>query len=236
LLVVLLGAATLFFGVIAATLPPLSDALIPWIVTTFAALAYPLFLYPLFRDKRADYPFRALHFAPLVLLALRFSFDLVVPYMHAMTTLRSLYTWGWTLPGILVTFLLLILFSLSVLRQRVSRILALIVLLVPFIVLGQMSQRNNWNPIIATTLWGGVIDTGTGSIIVAQNGSSRRQGSQGSQGGSAQPASRIGQGSTSSRPPRLPTSGPITEGLALTLLAGYTTVLHRRAARRACRA
>lgn len=121
LLVGLLGGMIVVCGAVLAALPPLSFSVWPWVALFSATLAYPIAVYPLLKSRRADYAFRVLHAYPAVLalvwLALAFAGG-----MHpALETASRVFSWGWSAAGVVVGLLLLLLFSLQVIRQRARR-------------------------------------------------------------------------------------------------------------------
>ena len=152
-LVILLGVVIALTGVVMGLLPPLSSSVVPWLVAFILAVAYPLVLYPLFRSRRADNPFRLLHFVPAILLLLWLVLDLASPYALFLGTLRFLYTWGWALAAVIVSFVLIALYCLDVIRQRTSRLSLLVILLVPFVAFAMTAERNYWPQRAAFALW-----------------------------------------------------------------------------------
>lgn len=168
-LVLLLGAAIIITGIVTAILPPLSVTVIPWVIAFVASLLYPLALYPLFKDRRADYEFRALHFVPAFMLIVWLGIQLLLSVLPFFEVLLASYTWGWSLFIVATAFILLILFCLRVLRQRVPRLTVLMTLFLPFLVLGILSERNRWDNKLAELVWND--PAGSGAIIASNDSS-----------------------------------------------------------------
>ncbi len=167
LLVLLLGVSILIAGFAAAVLPALPAGLAWWLLAALAAAAYPLALYPLLKSRRADYPFRALHFAPLGILLVRFILDLLGSLLPVLRPLAFVWSWGWTLAGVFLFFVLLAVFCLQVLRQRSFRLRLLGAMLVPFALLGVVGEYFSWDDTIAGVLGERqtvAVYTGSGSI------------------------------------------------------------------------
>lgn len=169
-LTILLGAMIALAGCVCAFLPPVSVSVWPWGVSIGLSVAYPLLLYPFLQSRRADTPFRLLHFFPAFLLLLWVLLELIASAVPAMQIWQTIYTLGWSAAGVLVGFALLIAFCVRVLRQRTARIFALLTLLVLFLALGTWSDKHDWDRLLATTLWNGrrfaVLDSGaTGNLL-----------------------------------------------------------------------
>lgn len=167
LLVLVLGLALALTGLAIAILPPLPAGTLWWGLALILSLAYPLSLYPLLKSRRADYPFRALHFLPFVLLLLRFLLDLGSSFVGGLRTASDWYGWGWAAPAILVAFLLLMWFCIRVLRQRDTRLRMLAAVFLPFLFLGLFSEWTGWNDRIAGVLGG---ETLVASVPVTETG------------------------------------------------------------------
>lgn len=280
-LVLLLGAAIIITGVVTAILPPIGVTVVPWVIAFIASLLYPLALYPLFKERRADYEFRALHFVPAFMLAVWLGIQLLLSFLPFFEVLLDSYTWGWSLFIVAAAFVLLILFCWRVLRQRVPRLTVLALIFLPFLALGILGERNRWDSKLAQLIWSD--QTGTGVIIAGntssqdsmdqspdedeeqwrarlrsmeersrtiESGASLRDlillGVHGAKDGvtaavsslrdttiaqvsSAGTTSRASSGSSSSKPPVLPTSGFGVEHLVVVLAAGYCGFVHKRA-------
>ena len=137
LLVFVLGLLIVLMGVAVAFLPPLPQGIWLWLAAFVIAVGYPVALSPLLRSRRADYAFRLLQWFPLLLLAVRFGLDLLLSFLPDAHWLVRLYTWGWTLPGVVIGIALLVVFCLRVIRQRIPRMQLLAATLLPFLVLGR---------------------------------------------------------------------------------------------------
>lgn len=253
LLVILLAGVLVLTGFIISILPPLSVSFIPWTLAFVASLLYPLSLYPMFKERRADYEFRAFHFAPAALLLLWMIFDLLASAFPFVAFLLSWFTWGWALPIIFLLFLLLVWFCFKVLRQWLGRLIMLAIIFLPFLLLGVLSEQFDWDRSVGMSLWGRFA-TGSGHVIADTNASSEdwreelrrlsRQRSSASssliaQNPSSSSKSSVLIGSTGSDgsassvapPPHLPHAGGEVEMLALMFVAGYCATLQKRAMR-----
>src|SRR3989344_1550546 len=101
-LIVVLGIITIVTGILTDTLPLLPNGIIPWAILLGATLLYPLVLYPLLRSNRADYFFRALHFAPAFMVLLWLLIQVVALRDPSFLIIHQGYTWGWTLAGVII--------------------------------------------------------------------------------------------------------------------------------------
>lgn len=167
LMVLFLGLLIALAGAVVAFLPPVSISVWPWAAAFAVSLVYPLALYPMMKERRADYEFRALHFVPALILLLWLALDLLVTFRPNWQILQSLYTWGWSIGVVAAAFVLLVWFCLRVIRQRVPRLGWLLAIFLPFIILAQLSERQEWDRQLAMTLWDGQgLQSGTGQIAV----------------------------------------------------------------------
>jgi hypothetical protein len=171
-MVFLLGLMIALAGAVAAFLPPVSVTIVPWAIAFVIAIVYPLVWYPIMKERRADYEFRALHFVPALLLLVWLLLDLFVAFRPDWQKLESIFTWGWALGVVAAAFILLALFCVRVIRQWIPRLGLLLLVFVPFVLLGQLSQAHQWDRQVAMLLWDhqAIPDTGTG--MLAGGGSS----------------------------------------------------------------
>ncbi len=154
ILIVLLAVITVLTGVLVSTLPHIPDGFLPWVGVFLGAVIFPALVYPLLKNNRADYSFRALHFAPVTIALVWMFIEIALLKEPRLQSLYRIYTWGWTAPAVVVTFVLLMAFCLQVLRRRVPRILFLTLLLVPFLVVAYASENyTHWNTQLASMLW-----------------------------------------------------------------------------------
>jgi hypothetical protein len=257
-LVFLLGLLTVVAGIVCVFLPPVSVALWPWAVAFALSLVYPFALYPYLKERRADNPFRLLHFAPAAVLLLWLIVDLAAGVSTRLAPLQQWLTWKGGLLPVTAVLILLALFCLSVLRQRWSRLIMLGLLLIAAAAFGLLNTRYHWDGMLAARMWGD-----SGSLIIAgdptMSGTTtsaaevrwraqlrlmeeRRRSIADGTGATSKPpqgssSSMIIAGNTSSAgpsmpPPRLPHSGPTADVLVFLTMSGFTTALHRRTIRR----
>lgn len=212
-LVAILALAMAITGVVVGVLSFVVSSGFLWIAAFLAAIAYPLALYPHFRDRRADYEFRLLHFAPAALLLLWLLLTVLVSYVPWLAFIPQVLFYGWALPLVLAGFGLLAWFCLLVVRQWPKRLALLGLVFLPFLGLGLFGERNDWNRQIASLF----PSSGTGGSVAVSSSSSR-------------PA--IAVGSASSKPPSLPHAGGGLELFALIVPAATCAAMQVRARRR----
>jgi hypothetical protein len=163
LLVVILALAIVLAGVVCAILPPIATSILPWSAAFAVSIIYPLTLYPLFKERRADYEFRALHFVPALMLFVWLVLQLLVSVRPGFAFVLHWYTWGWTFVGVFAAFLLLIWFCMHVIRQWSGRLTFIIPLLGLFLIFAVVSQARSLPSRITEALFGG----GSSSSIIA---------------------------------------------------------------------
>lgn len=255
LLTIILGGAIIAAGILAAVLPAFPAGALVWGISFLVALAYPLALYPLFKERRADYTFRFLHFLPALILLGRFILELLAPHFPIAQTLENAYTWNWSLPAVVASLAGLIRFCLRVLRQRASRLATLLAIFIPFVALPialpflSGGVPNNPPVIVGTTMSSSSRPSAETDEkwLIEQRRMQRRADRladwqnkpvtvRGAVTGmliSTITDNEMSSGSSSSAPPpHLPSSGMETQVLFVTLIAVYCGVLHQRAKRR----
>ncbi len=283
-LVFLLAAAMLLTGAVLHFLPELPGGLFWWSLAFVGALLYPLVLYPLLRRSRAEYALRALHFLPAGLLLLWLVGKLGGEWIWGVGLLGVLLAWGLGLLPVALGMALLAIYCLNVIRQRGTRLPLLLILFVPFALLGLSSEWQGWTAgggmqaattqsssssvkTVANTSpsdhpgenqWRGVLrrmerreqrllqredpfadssaialQSSSAPVMIAVSTSSKTSAlSALSASGAQRSASSISSARTVVQaPPDLVSSGPITNVLAVLLLAGYCAVLQARAIR-----
>lgn len=144
-LVILLGGAVALTGVLCAFLQRLPNPSLLWAVFFAISVAYPLSLYPLFRDRRADYSFRLLHFMPAAMLLLWLLLRFAGFVLPVLATFSRGFVWGWSLSVVIPGFVALLWFCITVIRQRRQRSIFLMTLLVPFLVLALSGEHVEWS-------------------------------------------------------------------------------------------
>lgn len=249
ILVVTLALVCVCTGVLLSALPPLPQGVLPWLLIFVLSLIYPLALYPLLKNNRAEYSFRTLHFLPAVLVALWLALELLGLRFPLVRYLTMFYVFGGALFGVTVSFLLLALFCVGVIRRRAPRLMFLVGLFVVFAIASLWSEgsfhgrealtaalwRGSWwdvtRPRIAQVASSSAALSSRRSIAFFQPASSQVGALSGvlvSSRRSQPPILR----SSSSRPSHLPSAGPEVDGLLVTLGAFYGATLHWRAQRR----
>src|SRR3989344_8787739 len=101
-LIVVLAAAIALTGLLMATLSPLPEGALPWGVLFVISIIYPLSLYGLFQERRADNFFRNLHWFPALMLLGWLSLQGVLFSDGSLAGKVALYTWGWTLAAVVL--------------------------------------------------------------------------------------------------------------------------------------
>lgn len=160
-LVFLLGLMTVLAGIVCVFLPPVSAALWPWALAFIISLIYPFALYPYLKERRADNPFRILHFAPAAVLLLWLVADLAAGANDRLAPVQQWLTWRGGILPVAAILILLALFSLSVIRQRRSRLALLALLLLGLVAFGVLNGRYHWDSTLAARLWGN-----SGSLVL----------------------------------------------------------------------
>lgn len=168
-LLFLLGLLVLVAGFLGSVLPDLPVGSLPWGLSFLLAIAYPLALSPFLRRNRADTSFRILHFLPAAILLLWLLLQVAVSYDARLSRLLLWYRWGWTLPAVILSFLLLTLYSLRVMRSHVQRVSLLALLLVPFIAVGVSAQRLEWEPPMWASVLREVFEKGREGLALRRN-------------------------------------------------------------------
>ncbi|UPA22160.1 hypothetical protein K8942_03805 [Candidatus Peribacteria bacterium] len=171
-LVFFLGCAVLVTGIACAILQMMSAPALAWGILFVLTIAYPLSLYPLFRERRADYAFRMLHFLPAGILLLWLFLQIVGFVLPSLLILSAIFVWGWSLPIVILAFAALFWFCFSVIRQRRQRSLLLGGLLLLLLVFGLSGERFQWPEQIASIFNGSSSSTGSGMIIAGNISSS----------------------------------------------------------------
>lgn len=154
-LVVVLGVVVALTGLLTATLPPLPQGALPWTVLFVLSVIYPLSLHSLFQKRRADNFFRKLHWIPAAILLVWLALQGVALGSQLTFDQVSVYTWGWTLVPVIVSFILIVTFCLKVIRRRVPRLTFLALILVPFTALALLSEQGGeYEKELTAALWG----------------------------------------------------------------------------------
>ena len=107
-LIVILALVIAVTGLLASTLPSLPEGGLPWAILLVLAALYPILLMPLFKARRADTPFRTLHWFPVAMLLLWFAIEAATLYRPSLGKLQTYYSIAWMLPAVAVGFAALI--------------------------------------------------------------------------------------------------------------------------------
>ncbi len=176
-LVVVLGAAMALTGLLTATLSPLPEGALSWGVLFILSIIYPLSLYGLFQNRRADNFFRNLHWFPALILLGWLALQGVLLTDASWAEAAKFYTWSFTLGAVTIGFILIIVYCLKVIRRRIPRFIFLALILVPFTAVAVMSERNgaHFEREVASVLWQGDFWSMKGTGLFARLSNFRSQ-------------------------------------------------------------
>lgn len=148
-----LGLVMCAYGALLALLPHVPEGVLPWLVLFTIAVLYPVVLRTHFRLNRADYEFRFLHWFPagmaLVWLLIEFCAQRIVLARVLQLGITAL----WSMPLVLVGLLMIVAFSLHVIRRRLTRIIGICVLFFAFVVAAFVAHSGGYNPVLAKMLY-----------------------------------------------------------------------------------
>lgn len=144
--IVFLAFATAFSGFIASILPQYPAGFTAWVVCMTCAVLYPILLTHTFRENRADYEFRLLHWFPACIFTLWIIFEFIGSKAGFLHILQLGFFFLWSLPLVALAIAFLILFSLHVIRRWIPRITILALMLILFTVGSVMAETWNLNP------------------------------------------------------------------------------------------
>lgn len=168
-LIVVLAVAVIVTGMVMQTLVSLPEGIVPWAILFVIASLYPLLLGKLFRENRADYAFRLLHFVPAIMLLVWLLLQALTLLFPVFENILRWYTWGWSLPAVATGIFLMVGFVLKVIRRWTKRIAFLAILFLPFIVLAVTNEMQGWHQQMASALWQGnwwqIDQDGTGTQV-----------------------------------------------------------------------
>lgn len=229
-LMILLCAVVMVVAVLTATLPLLPKGFTPSVILMIASGLYWLALFPFLRSNRADYEFRLLHLAPLAIVVIWFVIQVLMMKLPWLIPIAAFLRFAWMLPLVSAFMILLVLFSLKVLRRWEMRVPLFGVLLVLFATLGISNQYLlKTDKAITASLWNNSLWAfgSSSSAVVAVNTSSQssvlKPGetwedrlSSDYQKNNSRPV--VASGHSSSKPGRLPSAGP-AENMMLAVLA-----------------
>lgn len=250
----LLGLAIGVSGVAVALLPKLPNGFPYWLVLFIAAVFYPLVLARTFRTNRADYEFRLLHWFPAGIFMLWILLEALSPKFRAVYILELGFLYLWSLPLVALGIAFIILFAVHVIRRNRLRVTVLSIMLAAFCIGAIAAEATGVNEKLQAALFpkntahlvasvksgfarlAGLIyrpDDQSGALIVASQGSSAGMKNSSRSAIAMMPSSARSTMVISSRPRRLPKSGPESAALLFTLVAGaYCALLQKRTADR----
>ncbi len=250
-----LGLAMCVTGFLLALLPSFPTALPYWVGITILTLVYPGVLARTFKENRADYEFRMLHWFPFAMTLLWVALQFLAPRAKFLYILQLGFFFLWSLPLVALGIAFLILFSVHVIRRSRVRILFLSLFLVLFTVGAVASEAMGFDAELQATIYPAhpkmmatvrraasdlrsAVATLTGTAGVTATTSSASSSLKSSTSSSvrsmiAAVSSRNTSSLSSAKPTKLPESGPESAGmLGATLLAMYMGTVHFRARKR----
>lgn len=252
-----LGLAMCVTGFLLALLPKLPEALPYWIALSVLTLLYPGVLARTFKENRADYEFRMLHWFPFAMTLLWVALQFLGPRAKFLYILQLGFFFLWSLPLVALGIAFLILFSVHVIRRSRVRILFLSFFLAVFTVGAVASEAMGFDSVLQEKIYpehpefmdsamqamkdlrsAVAVVTGTAEPSTSSSASSSVSTSSSSTSSSVRSMIAIASSKTASslssvKPAQLPKSGPETAGvLGTTLLALYMGTVHIRARRR----
>jgi hypothetical protein len=236
-LVLALAAAIVIAGVLTATLPPLPTGFVPSLFLLGIAFAYPFALAGMLKRNRADYSFRALHFAPAVIVGIWLLFQVLILVLPQLGSFIGFYTWGWTLPAVLVALVLLALFCLHVIRRQIPRLTGIAALFALFAIFAVAGESNiQWKGQIAATLWrpfeAGTALSRSGSQVAVMTQSSSSSSASTRSSASSFQSSHAASSLAMAQENPLASAGPELNFLLLSMVPAYCGVIHARARKR----
>ncbi len=254
---VVLGLLIGVAGFAASLLPPLPTGMAYWAMCMVLSVLYPLFLAGKFKSDRADYEFRLLHWFPASIFALWMVLQLLDGKFRIVHILNLGFLFLWSLPLVALGIAFLIIFALHVIRRSTVRIALLSIFLFLFTAGAVAAEAGGWNRMLQRNIFPAdlsVIATttrafnaaktyvaslffsqsGTGMVAVTGSSSSASSAVAVTSSSSSSRAIAVVTSSrsssvSSSKPTKLPASGPETAGvLAATLMALYAATVHRK--------
>lgn len=233
--IVALALVTVLAAILVRTVPPFPAGFVPLLLLFGAGLVYAAALSPMLRRNRADYPLRVLHLAPAAIALFALIFGFLGRSVPALLGTIGFLSFGFFLPLIIVVFVLIALFCLSVLRRRWPRLISLGVILALFVPFAIVSERGTWDERFGATVWGIALPGHTVAVLTPDGPSGSGVLKDGETWGERLEKDlekRKGdmpiRSSQSSDPSHLPKSGPEMPFIFLAV-AGYCAVLQKRA-------
>lgn len=150
---IVLGLVICLAGFILSLLPPLPVGLKYWGAGLVVSMLYPLVLRHTFRANRADYEFRLLHWFPFGMFVLWMIMQLTDPYLTFLHILNLGFFYLWSLPLVGLGLFFIGIFAAHVLRRRVPRIAAMVIIAVLFVGSSIFAETININPEISRALF-----------------------------------------------------------------------------------
>jgi hypothetical protein len=149
----ILGIAICASGFLASLLPHLQKGLVPWSICLLVFVLYPLLLQRTFKENRADYEFRLLHWFPAGVMFFWALLEVFGPRTAFVHILQLGFMFLWGLPLVAMGLLFMILFSVHVLRRSAIRVSFLSIFLLLFSAGAIAAEAEGWNPSLQEALY-----------------------------------------------------------------------------------
>lgn len=143
--ILLLALVICVAGFLTSLLPPYPTGMPYWAILLTIFVLYPLIFTPTFRNNRADYEFRMLHWFPAAILLLWLALQFLAPKFKIMHILHLGFLFLWSLPLVALGIVFIIIFAFHVIRRRTFRVTVLLLLLTLFIAGAVSAEGLGWN-------------------------------------------------------------------------------------------
>ncbi len=140
-----LGLIICLGGFLTGLLPKPPQGTAYWIALLALSIVYPLLLLPTFRENRADYEFRLLHWFPTGMFLLWGLLQYMGPRSHIGNILMLGFLFLWSLPMVALGLSFIILFAVHVMRRSSVRVTILSILLALFSLGSIVSEAQGWD-------------------------------------------------------------------------------------------
>ncbi len=151
--IILLACVTAIVGMLTSLLPHFPEGVLPWFTLLVVVIVYPLVLIPTFKENRADYELRVLHWSPLIIVGIWGFLEILSAFIPFAATIQIGFSYLWSLPIVLLSLGLLMLFCRHVIRCLYLRITVLTAILLLVLGCSISAQASGWNPRLTDRLY-----------------------------------------------------------------------------------
>lgn len=148
-----LGLIICLSGFLTGLLPKMPYGLPYWIALMALSIVYPILLIPTFRENRADYEFRLLHWFPAGMFLLWGLLQFAAPRSHIGNILMLGFLFLWSLPMVALGISFIILFAVHVMRRSAVRVTVLSILLSLFSIGAVAAEAQGWDRKLQATIF-----------------------------------------------------------------------------------